>query len=339
MTGGLETDTSLAPRVSVIVGPGATLRGIATALLPLYTGAAPAAEPAAPLTAEQLAQALAFYSRLYLPVPSLTRYQVGLRIPLPIEVDAATGDWVLNSRRISTWAANFDPAWQPMLDARPKPLEPADEDGPTLAARQFFGDFGSQLERGIELYTRALTNPFGTVLTAFEIMRLLGDQAFFVTLEFFKWTVQHQLSLLASLTAGSGLLRRLEAVLAGPPGGLTADQEQSLERAQAKLAEALRPGGVQADARELPRRHGSWPIAARSPTPSGPRRRIRPAGCTGWCSDGMCSAATMTCSTRSIPRRSSAGPRSWGGSWSGRSSPVTRPRSTRTATRGWPSGC
>ena len=252
VTGGLETDTSLAPRVSVIVGPGATLRGIATALLPLYTGAAPAAEPAAPLTAEQLAQALAFYSRLYLPVPSLTRYQVGLRIPLPIEVDVATGDWVLNSRRISTWAANFDPAWQPVLDARPKPLEPADEDGPTLAARQFFGDFGSQLERGVELYTRALTNPFGTVLTAFEIMRLLGDQAFFVTLEFFNRTVQHQLSLLASLTAGSGLLRRLEAVLAGPPGGLTADQEQSLERAQAMLAEALRPGGVQAGARELP---------------------------------------------------------------------------------------
>ena len=248
VTGGLETETSLHARVSVIVGPGATLRGIATALLPLYTAAAPAVPP----TAEHLAQALAFYSRYYLPVPSLTAYRVGLRIPLPIEVDAATGDWVLNSRLVSDWAASFDPAWQPVLDTRPAPLEPADEDGPTLAAADFLGQFDSHLERGIELYARVLTNPFEAVLLAFEIMRLLGDQAFFVALEFFNKTVQHQLSLLATLTAGSGLLRRLERILDDPPGGLTADQEQSLTRAGAMLEEALRPGGVQADARELP---------------------------------------------------------------------------------------
>lgn len=260
--GGLETDASLRPRVSVILGPGATLRGIAGALLPLYTAAAPPVPP----TAEQLARAFAVYSQTYLPVPSLAAYRVGMRIPLPIEIDTATGGWILSSARVIEWAALFDPAWLPVLDQRPAPLAPADEDGPGLIAAMFLGEFDTAQQRGIALLARMLTNPFDAVLPAFEILRLLGDdEAFFVTLAFFDNAVNHQLSLLASLTAGSGLLRRLAPILAAPPAALTPDQQQSLTRASAMLNAALRPGGVQADARELP--ETPQQLADRGPIP------------------------------------------------------------------------
>lgn len=208
-----------------------------------------------------------------------------------------------------------------------------------MAAADFLGQFDSQLERGIELYTRALTNPFETVLPAFEIMRLLGDQAFFVTLEFFNKAVQHQLSLLASLTAGSGLLRRLEPILADPPGGLTADQEHSLARAEAMLEEALRPGGVQADARELPETPRQ--LADRGPIPG--VIRAAPQDPPGGLHRMVLGRDVLSGHEGVFPDHqihpSSVGPRSRGGSKSDRSSPVTKSSSTRSAIRDSPTDC
>jgi hypothetical protein len=244
--GGLVTDGGLRPRVSVIVGPGATPRGIAEALLPLYAAAGSAA------TVDQLARAILVYSRNYLPVPAFRRYSVGLRIPLPIEIDAATGDWILNTPRVLEWDATFDPAWAPLLDRRPALLRQPDEDGAALEAVRLLGELDTAAQRGIALLARLLTNPYEAVLVLFEILRLLEQEAFGVALELMNGAVAHQLALLASTTAGSAALRRLEPVLAAPPAGLSPAEQQSLTRSLSLLDGALRPGGVVATAREVP---------------------------------------------------------------------------------------
>src|SRR4051812_37388155 len=51
--GGLTTDAALRPRVSVLLGPGATFQGIADTLLPVY-----AAAGGTPPTRDELARAL-----------------------------------------------------------------------------------------------------------------------------------------------------------------------------------------------------------------------------------------------------------------------------------------
>ena len=250
--GGLVTDAALRPRVSVIVGPGATPRGIAERLVPLYTGAAPAVPAVPPPTAEELAQALLVYSRNFLPVPALREYRVGLRLPVPIEIEPATGAWVLSSARVREWAGGFDPAWAPLLDRRPRLLDPPDPDAAALDAVDFLGAHTTALQRGTGLLARVLTNPSAAVLTSFEVLRLLEDEAFMTALEFFNAAVAHQVNLLATLTAGSATLRRLEPVLAAPPAGLTPQEQQAVARALAMTDAALRPGGVLTTARELP---------------------------------------------------------------------------------------
>src|SRR5262249_30983551 len=91
--GGMVTDASLRPRVSVIVGPGATLRGIADRLLHLYTTSASAQAAVTPPTVDELAKGILVYNQYYLAVPVMSNYYDGLRLPLPIEIDQTNGDW------------------------------------------------------------------------------------------------------------------------------------------------------------------------------------------------------------------------------------------------------
>ena len=111
--GGLVTDSALRPRVSAILGPGSTIRGIAHTIRPHYVGAAGlGGQPApAPPTEMELAEALLVYNRYYLALPAMTGFADGLRLPLPIEIDVNTGDWIVNSDLIRVWAGAFDAAW------------------------------------------------------------------------------------------------------------------------------------------------------------------------------------------------------------------------------------
>ena len=88
--GGLVTDASLRPRVSVLLGPGATFQGTADRMLPLYVAAATSGGSAAP-TRDELARAIVTYNQYYLPAGMWTDHNVGLRLPLPIEIEAGTG--------------------------------------------------------------------------------------------------------------------------------------------------------------------------------------------------------------------------------------------------------
>lgn len=248
--GGLVTDSSLRARVSAIVGPGATPRGMAERLHPVHTAAATAANPAP--TVEELAQAILVYSQHYLPVPAMRNYADGLRIPLPVEIDQANGDWIVNGNHVRLWLRSFQTAWRPLLDRRPARLDQPDPVALPQEVRQFLQAQAPALARGIHLLARVLTNPYKEVFFFFEAMRQLAAAAFEVALVFLDNAVNHQMRLLASLTAGHALLRRLESVLARPPARLTAAQQASLTRGNNMLSSALRPGGLLAPGRELP---------------------------------------------------------------------------------------
>jgi hypothetical protein len=248
--GGLETDTALRARVSVIVGPGATLRGIANRLQPVYTAAATATHTAP--TVDELARGIAVYSQFYLPLGSMAAYRDGLRIPVPIEIEQTSGHWIVNGDTIRLWARSFPTAAAAQLDRRPARLPLPDPTALPAEVTAFLLAHPTPLARGIHLSTRVTTNPFAAVFFFLETMRQLGTGAVEVALTFLDGLVNHQVQLLAALSAGNAVLRRLEAVLSPAPAGLSAQQAASLARGSGMLQRALRPAGAMVPHVDLP---------------------------------------------------------------------------------------
>ena len=269
--GGLLTDSSLRARVSVIVGPGATPRGIAEQVRPVYTAAATAAQPAP--TVDELAEAILVYSQFYIPVPNMTNYTDGLRIPLPIEIDQATGDWILNPDTIRLWARSFPAALQALLDRRPMRLDQPDPAALAGQVQAFLQAQPTVIARGIHLQARILTNPFKEVFFFFEAMRQLGANALEVALAILDQSVNHQMRLLGTLTAGNAVLRRLGTALVNRPARLTAQQDASLIRARNMLQSALIAGGALVPRRELPE---TAEQLANQPGGLGPWQHVQP---------------------------------------------------------------
>lgn len=226
--GGLVTDASLRPRASVLLGPGATFQGVAAVLSPLFAAAAGGGGPPAP-TGDELARALVVYNERYLPAGSWAEHRVGLRLPLPVEIDEGTGDWIVNADSVRTWAAAFDGAWLPRLTTPPDALDVPDP----LAAHP------APPTAGPELAARLLRNPFADVFLIFEALRQLGPDAAGAALAMLDTMVAHQASLLAATSAGSAVLRRLDALLAGAPPTL---DQAAVARARALLDAALLTG-------------------------------------------------------------------------------------------------
>ena len=207
----------LPARVVAVLGPGATFQGLAATLLPIY-GATTGAKPP---TADELAKGLVVYNRNLLPAGIWSNHQVGLCLPLPIEIDAATGAWTLNADEVRGWAGSFLPAWRPRLSIPPTPLavpEPAQIEGEARSARI--------LPRSVpgQQWERALRNPSEVVLTFIAIVRQMRDdgpagteQALTFALAFLDGVQAHHVALLAATTAGNGILRRVATVLKTDP--------------------------------------------------------------------------------------------------------------------------
>jgi hypothetical protein len=109
-------------QLHVIIGGNLTLSALAAELLPLWVTATPFTLPGAlarlPLdiiSQDELASALLVYNQTYLPVPAMTNWRAGLRLPLPAEIDPVTGVTTLHPLQIRGLASAFDPAWAPLL--------------------------------------------------------------------------------------------------------------------------------------------------------------------------------------------------------------------------------
>jgi len=242
--GGLIHDTSR-KRMSIIVGPNDTLRTIARRLLPIWNNAQPFTPPEAAtprpvtqLTEEQLAKGLMVYNRYYLAAPLMTGWKVGLRFPLPVEVNRVTGERTLHPDLIVAWANIFDPAWVPLLDMPPAALTPPAQGDLAASAQTFLRENETLTARGIHLSARAMRNALEAAPFIQEVFRQAGSEAFDLALAFMDWIVIHQFDLLLSQTPGQEIMDTIRNALANAPSSLTESQQRSLARANRLLNRA-----------------------------------------------------------------------------------------------------
>jgi Domain of unknown function (DUF4157) len=227
-----------ASRLNVIIGENLTPRRLARQLLPLWITATPFTPPgaAAPLplviiSEDELAMALLVYNQTYLPVPAMTNWRSGLRLPLPVEIDPGTGIATLHPLQIRALAGAFQPAWAPQLDLRA--AAPGAPPPATLQAdvTRFLARETTSLARGIHLGARALTNAVAELPFIRECFRQLGASSFDVALQFMDNLVNNEISQLAAQRDGASILAEVRTALATAPAVPTAAQQASLTRA------------------------------------------------------------------------------------------------------------
>jgi Domain of unknown function (DUF4157) len=229
-------------RLNVIVGENLTPRILARELLPLWTTATAFTPPSGGppvrpgrLTEQQLAMGLLVYNQYYLGLPSMTRWMAGLRFPLPVDIDEATGIATVNPDLIRTLAASFDPAWTPALDQRAASAAPPPAATVRANASAFLARETTATGRGAGLAAQAVTNAQASRPLVREAFRLLGPGAFDVALAFMDTLVNREISLLAAQRDGAAILAEIRLALAATPGVLSATQQASLDRANVML--------------------------------------------------------------------------------------------------------
>ena len=248
--GGLLGDR--ASRLNVIIGQNLTLRILAQQILPLWTTATPFTPPGAAtplplaqITADDLARALAVYNQTYLPMPSMTRWQAGLRFPLPVEIDESTGVATLHPLQIQNLASAFDPTQEPLLDsgAQATAAPPAATLQTDVTA--FLTQKPTALERGIHLGARALTNAMTTLPFLQEVFRQAGADSLEIALNFMDFLVNREIGILAAQRDGAAILAAVQGVLGTAPATPSTSQQERLTRATNMLN---RVSGVTAQA-------------------------------------------------------------------------------------------
>lgn len=226
-----------ASRLNVVIGAGLTPRVLARELLPLWTTATPftpagggPANPPGALSEEQLAQGLLVYNQYYLPVPAMTQWRAGLRFPLPVEIEEATGVATLNADVIRSMAASFDPAWTRVLAqaAAATTAPPAAAVQAEVAA--FLAAEPSALGRGIGLAARALTNAQAALPFVRQAFAQLGAAGFEVALTMADELVVGDMALLAGQRDGDEILTAMLGALNPTPAAVPPAQQASLNR-------------------------------------------------------------------------------------------------------------
>ncbi|HWB97835.1 MAG TPA: DUF4157 domain-containing protein [Bryobacteraceae bacterium] len=236
VSGGLLSDR--ASRLNVLVGQDLTLRVLARSILPLWTSATPFTPPGAtaplplpPITEDELAQALLVYNRYYLQVPSMTKWQAGLRFPLPVEIDETTGVATLHPLQIQALASGFDPTWAPLLDTGAQATAAPAAGTLQTDVATFLTQEPTALARGIHLGARALTNAISALPFVREAFRQMGADALDAALNFMDFLVNRQIDILAAQRDGAAILAEIRSVLGTAPATPTTSQQERLARA------------------------------------------------------------------------------------------------------------
>lgn len=231
-----------ANRLNVIVGQNLTFRLLARLLLPLWTTATPFTSPGAtsavPLDVideEILAKGLMVYNRYYLRLPNMDRWQAGLRLPLPVLIDEATGVATLHPTIIRMLSTAFDAAWLPLIDTPTTATTAPPAATLTADVRAFLNRWTDALNRGAQLSARAKTNAVAALPFIRETFNQLGAGRFDVALSFMNWMVNRGVSLLAAQRDGAAILAEIRTALAAAPATPTADQQANLDRANRML--------------------------------------------------------------------------------------------------------
>ncbi|GAA2093871.1 hypothetical protein GCM10009841_03900 [Microlunatus panaciterrae] len=242
LRGDLTTDSSLRPRVSFILGPGATLGGVVAELTDLLATITTRTTAAPIPDRGTVGAALQTYSATHLTNTPTDVLKVGFRMPLPIEIDEDTGEWVTNLETIRDWAQV--PPTIVLPAGVVGPLLIPDPDALRAEVAADLAAVADASDLGIALAARALRNPYEPVFFAYELFdqvrRLRAAEEVPLALELVDSLVNHQAQLLASTTAGNAVLRRLWfAVESVDAATLVGDPRDSLLRGRRLLATAL----------------------------------------------------------------------------------------------------
>ena len=225
-------------RVSVFLGPGATFTGIADSLLTDL--AAGGVFP----TRDRLARALLAYNQDYLPAPVWFHHRVGLRLPLPIEIDLLDGSWIVNAADIETLADGFLPAWESRLRTPPGVLDVPDAIDLVQAATAVAVGGLPVPALALDTWKSVLRNPFDSVFSCYAVLHALEQRAPGSAPTLALAVLGHanaaKARLLAVTSAGNAVLRRFDTLLQTLPIG--ADPAE-YARARTLLDGALRPAG------------------------------------------------------------------------------------------------
>jgi hypothetical protein len=266
--------------VSVIAGRLTTFRSLAEVLLPLWNSATPFTPsgsttpvPFTALTVDELAKGLLVYNRYRLAIPpaatspAMTNWKIGMRIRLPIGIDAATNEGILHPDPIRSMAGTFDPTWTSLLDQLPAVLPSLPAADLTQSVTDFFTNEPSITGRGIHLGARAVANAQDNREFILEAFNQAGSGAFELALAFMDFLVNRDISILAAQEAGAAILSRIQALLGAPPATITPGQQTSLTRATGMLG---RVAGVQAHPLIcVPNRQVTWDNFTGTPAASG----------------------------------------------------------------------
>ena len=213
--GGRQTDLTKPERLSVLLGPRATLRGIVRDLLARTFVAGHS--PQNPFDELRVVQGVYVYNRTYLEGLPAPAWRVGLWLPLPVEVDAA-GAWTVNWDFVMASGVNFDPTRWAALDAPAEALALPDPDALPAQATAFLAG-KDQATAASALVTQLVANPFDCVFLVYEIFRQLpaagARSTAGVASEIVTGLTLRELTLLARVTAGNAVLRRLWSAIAG----------------------------------------------------------------------------------------------------------------------------
>jgi hypothetical protein len=216
-------------RLTAVLGPGATIRGVAEMVAPIFNKQAGTATP---LTAGAVATALIQYNQWLLKAnPSL--WKVGVVLPLPAEIPANNAQVVVNFDAMTALSKKGNGGWDPAKVVADLPI-PDPVDITTTVTRN---NAAKAADRAVVIANALTTNPFDVVFEAVETIRQYAqtpgvanqppntdERAFAEALvnNLSAW----QANQLGRLTAGNAMLRRTWRTLRPKGKGATALAER-----------------------------------------------------------------------------------------------------------------
>ncbi|MFG2099746.1 hypothetical protein ACGFJ5_04020 [Micromonospora echinaurantiaca] len=227
--GGRRTPTQR-PTLSLFLGPGATLRGIAYWLRRTIK---PAGAPdATPYDEMRVARALWAWNRDYLAaLGGPAAWRTGLWLPVPVEIAEGGAQWVTDWDTVAGWADGLPTGLGVSLDAPAQHLPLPD---PAALTRAVATELAVRdLDEVADVVERDLVgNPFEAVFRIVEILRQVRaddpDDAVELAATLVGRLTAGELATLAGVTAGHALLRRLWALVGPADDGDAEDARDAL---------------------------------------------------------------------------------------------------------------
>jgi hypothetical protein len=236
-------------RVYALLGPGATVFGVAAMIEP-FVNFAPDTQTAIPTV--RIAQAIVRYnaatnnrSEDFIKLPSAESktwpdWRVGMRVPLPLEIKSKT-EWIVHRETINTLDEGFTKNLKDYEDLLKMPAAPLEIPDPrTLEEAIKKKELPKPVETlAASLAKDLLVNPYEPVFRALELMRQI-DKAKELTfaLKVLEGFDDRQAKGLGRTTGGAVVLRRLWHTLTNAQGLGNADPA-TLETARKRVGNAL----------------------------------------------------------------------------------------------------